>query len=92
MNKITLKVLNQYIEYLIGVNHSLTRDTILKTIDFKKEFKEKTGKLFTYSFSPNAVWDFLLSNESTKLALDVRNISNIEELDFSLSNYLMDLE
>lgn len=92
MNKITLKVLNQYIEYLIGVSHNFTRETFLETIDYQKEFKENTGRLYTYSFSPSAVWDFLMSNESTRLALVVRNISSIEELDFNLSNYLMDLD
>ena len=43
-------------------------------------------------FNTNTVWEFLLSNEDTKNALASRKIESIEELDFSVSNYLHDLE
>lgn len=90
--RITFKLLNHYIEYLIGSEHNYSRDYLLKTIDVKKELKKDSGKAFAYVFNTNTVWEFLLSNEDTKNALASRKIESIEELDFSVSNYLHDLE
>ncbi len=89
MNAITLKCLNQYIEYLIGVNHNFSRGILLEEIEVKKEFSNPAGKAFVYSFSPSSVWNFLMSNESTRVVLSLRKIGSIEELDFYVSNYLM---
>jgi len=90
--RITFKLLNHYIEYLIGSKHNYSREYLLKIIDVKKELKEDSGKTFAYVFNTNSVWEFLLSNEDTKNALVARKIKSIDELDFCVTNYLYDLE
>lgn len=90
--RITLKLLNHYIEYLIGSGHNYSRDYLLEKVNLKKEFKKDSGKTFTYVFNANSVWEFLISNEDTKNALSTRKIGSIEELDFYVSELLQDLE